>query len=124
MIDFKVPSLPVSINSLYKINFQHRCVFLSNEGRSFKNLVKSYMPPYKVEPDTKYYLNAEFHSRWHYKNGKNKRADIQNLTKVLVDAIFERLGVDDSWLYSFCCQKVEDEKAFTYVVLREHERED
>jgi len=119
MIGFKVPALPQSVNSLYRINFQHKCIFLSNEGRAFKNMVKNYMPPCIFDKDTKFHLNAEFHGKWTYKNEKNKKADIQNLTKVLIDAIFERLQVDDSWLYSFCCQKVEDDKTFTYVVLKE-----
>jgi len=112
---FKIPSLPQSINSMYKINYGHRRIYLSEEGRAFKYEVKMFMPAMKFPKDSKFYLDMEFHGNWLYKNGKNKRADVQNLIKILIDAIFEGIGGDDSYVYGLRATKVQDEKIYTWV---------
>ena len=116
-LTFKVPMLPQSINSLYKINYAHRVMYMSDEGRMFKETVKKYMPPSSFPPDIKYSIKMFFHGNWKYKNGKNKRADIQNLIKLLIDAVFEKLGVDDSYVYYLSAGKTQDTKTFTRVVI-------
>ncbi len=74
------------------------------------------MPPMEFPVDTKFYIEMHFVGQWKYKNGNNKRADIQNLIKILIDAIFEKIGRDDSWVYSLAAYKIQDEKeAYTKV---------
>lgn len=116
-LEFKIPMLPQSVNGLYKINFSHRTIYLSSEGRQFKLVTKQFMPPFTFKENSKFNLEMHFHGQWLYKNGKNKRADIQNLTKILIDAIFEKLGVDDSFLYSLMATKIQSDKTFTKVII-------
>ena len=104
---------------MVKINYNFRRVYLSNEGRAFKQLVKNCMPPMKFPLDCKFYMEMHLNGTWHYKNMKNKRADIQNLTKILIDAVFEMLGRDDSWLYSLSAFKHENKTPHTIVVLED-----
>ncbi len=113
---FKIPDLPESINSLYKINYHTKQVYMSNAGRAYKMKVKMYMPSFKAK-ETKYSIRMDFNGHWLYKNGKNKRADIQNLTKVLIDAVFERIGVDDSYIYKLEAYKIQNNSQYTLVTL-------
>lgn len=108
---FEVPLLPVSINKLYGIhviNGRPR-VFLGHEGRRFKEQAKMFMPAKKGWPNQQSMLSlkAELHGPWFYKNGKIKKADIMNLDKVLCDAISEKYGFDDSWIWKRTIEKVE-----------------
>ena len=107
---FKIPALPESINSLYRINYAHHVIYLSQEGRAFKQIAKSYMPPMKFPKGAKFRIVMTFCRNWHYKNKKNRRADIQNLIKILIDAIFEHIGVDDSYVYQLAAIKKHDPK--------------
>lgn len=105
---FTVPALPPSYNVHFKINYGSRQIYLSNTARAFKNLTKYSMPPTDFKEDSRFKMEMEYHGRWHYKNGKVKRKDIQNLDKILIDAIFERIGCDDSRLWEIKGTKVED----------------
>lgn len=117
---FKIPLLPQSINSMYKVNYRTRHVYLSEEARQFKWQAKGYMPPIKFPEGTKFHLNLIFCGNWNYKNGKNRRADVQNLVKILIDAIFEHAGEsDDSYVFGVCAYKVQSNTEYTMVKIRE-----
>lgn len=77
------------------------------------------MPALKFPKDSKFSISMQFHSNWKYKNGNNKRADIQNLIKILIDAIFEKLGVDDSYVYHLEALKIQSKAHFTLVTLKD-----
>lgn len=102
---------------MYKINYGHRRIYLSEEGRAFKYETKMFMPAMKFPKDSKFSIDMAFHGNWLYKNGNNKRADVQNLIKILIDAIFEGIGVDDSYVYELSAKKVQDTEIFTKVVV-------
>ena len=74
---FKVPGIPKSINSIYKINYNTRQVYLSEEGRLYKTVVKMYSPPLKFEETALLQIKAEVYTNWYYKNGKLKKQDVQ-----------------------------------------------
>jgi len=80
------------------------------EARLFKTNAKFYIPKFKVQPNDKVICKIKAHNDWYYKNGKLKKADVQNLTKVIIDAISEKLGFDDSQVWRATTDKVQSEK--------------
>jgi len=80
------------------------------EVRMFKTNSKVYIPVYKVGKNDKVFIKIKAHNNWYYKNGKLKRADVQNLTKVIIDAISEKLGFDDSQVFRATTDKVQSER--------------
>lgn len=71
-------------------------MFLKSEGRVFKQRACLFMPPRTLPPSPAVFkVYVEFSSKWVHENGSIKRFDIQNLEKVLLDAIGERYGVGD-----------------------------
>ena len=107
---FTIPDLPQSVNSLYKINYGHRVVYLSPQGRMYKNKVKLHMPPMEFPPNAFFEVTLRFFGEWFFKNGKVKRIDVQNLIKILLDALFERIGVDDSRIFGLAAFKEQSEE--------------
>lgn len=81
-------------------------MFLKQEGRRFKDNAKMFMP--KIEmPEAPVVLELRIvmsHS-WICKNGNIKRFDIQNLEKILIDAIAERYGFGDERIWKKECAK-------------------
>jgi Holliday junction resolvase RusA-like endonuclease len=115
-VKFVVPGLPESMNSLYKFNTLTRTMYISREAREYKNDVKRFMPPCKFNT-SRFHITIDLRGNWFYKNGKVKRADIQNLTKLLIDSIFEKLGLDDSSVWSMLVTKTQADREETHVEL-------
>lgn len=107
---FTIPDLPTSVNKLYQVNFSHRVVYLSPQGRMYKNKVKLHMPPMTFPDNAFFEVTLRMYGNWFYKNQKVKRIDIQNLIKILLDGIFERLGVDDSRIFALAAFKEQSEE--------------
>lgn len=99
---FTIPSLPPSMNSLYNIFFKLRRVELKPEARIWKSRMKEYVPV-KVKPpkDVLISIDAVYYGDWWFKNGNLRRVDGPNLEKLLFDMICEKLGVDDSSVFSW-----------------------
>jgi len=106
-IRFQIPSLPSSINQIYAINFGQRHIFLRPEVKRWKTDMKVYIPKWKPS-DTGYIrVDIDIYSNWFYKNGKVKRADLQNLEKVLIDTICEKIGIDDKFIFYKNSKKIQ-----------------
>jgi len=119
MYKFKIPLVPESVNGLYKINYAHRVIYLSDEGKAFKYQAKLYIPRTDFTEDDTLSVSVSYHSNWFYKNGKIKRADSPNLDKLMIDTLFEAIGVDDSHLWQWSSQKVQEQDTrFTMVEMR------
>lgn len=71
----------------------------------------------EVSDEDRFHLRISVHANWYYKNGKMKKQDIQNMDKLLVDALFQKLGCDDSRLWYMELDKVQDEKEYTIIEL-------
>lgn len=112
---FSLP-FPPSMNGLYGINFQMRSVYLTNDARYWKSKAKLMIPKIPFVAD-KYYVELEFHNSWYFKNGKMKKSDVQNLIKIVVDAICEKLGFDDSLVWLFSAVKIQSDKPKVQVKL-------
>jgi len=93
-------------------------VCLTPEAHHFKNQVKMSIPPCNFTSNDKFSIEIEYHSNFTYANGKNKKIDLQNLDKLLIDAIFDRIGLDDSAIWEMKAWKVQSNQDKTVVRLR------
>ena len=118
-LEFKIPLLPPSVNSAYKINHLQRRMYLSRESNDFKFLVKTYMPFFKVKEGGLVEISVEYHGNWHTKEGKVRKADGMNLDKLLYDAISERLGIDDSCFFKWGGEKIQSPTNYCMVKIKE-----
>lgn len=120
LTEFTVPgNIPPSYSASFKINYGLRQTYLSQEARSFKDKVKVHMPSHKLklQPTDRLIMHNKYHADWYFKNGKIKKKDVQNLDRLLVDAVFKGLGIDDSNLFCVINEKVQAEKEKTIVKL-------
>ena len=116
---FKIPQLPPSSNEMYIINFRQRRVVLHPKASAFKYQVKLFTPRMTFPHWSLLAVHAEYHANWFTKNEKKpKRRDAQNFNKLLYDAIFEKISIDDSFAFSGSWAKIQnDSKEFTLVTL-------
>jgi Holliday junction resolvase RusA-like endonuclease len=120
---WKIPCLPVSMNKLYSINFVKRCVYMTSEARTFKNNTKLCIGNFSTTKSDKLTLSLDVHTDWFFKNGNPKKSDIQNLIKVVVDAVSERLGFDDSQIWSFSANKIQSTDNYCTITLEKQNEE-
>lgn len=118
MITFRIDGLPPSYNRMFNINYNFREIYLSDEARHFKTKVKFAVPFFSVTTADTYGMDIEYHSNFKTKCGKNKKIDTHNCDKLLIDAIFEKLGIDDSYLWERREKKIQDKETYTMVTIR------
>lgn len=94
-------------------------MFLKSEARAFKEKAKLFMPPRTLEPSSRLSLSITIGACWMFKNGNVRKLDIQNLEKILIDAIADKYSFDDSRVWQKYCKKVEAEKEEVKVLLEE-----
>lgn len=104
---FKINSIPPSYNAMFKINYNFKEVYLSDTARAFKQLVKLSMPAIEFKDDSLFKIDIVYCYNWFYKNFNPRKLDIQNMDKLLLDAVFEKLGLDDSRVFVFNQKKVQ-----------------
>lgn len=114
---FKIQGIPPSYNKHFNINYQFKEVYLTQEARDFKRTVKACTPVMlNLSSDTKLRLAIEYNHDWYFKNGKILKCDIQNLDKLLIDALADKLGIDDSQFFEIHLFKVQNVKeSYTLV---------
>ena len=107
IVSFTIPFLPVSCNSIYGISSKGRGVrvFLRSEARAFKEKAKMFMPPRTISQGSFLGLEVNVHAEWFFKNGNVRKLDIQNLEKILIDAIAEKYDVMDQMVWHKSCKK-------------------
>lgn len=114
---WKIPLLPPSMNKLYAINYRTKSVYMTSEARNFKSQMKLFITPFAINSSDKLSLKLDVNTNWYFNNGNLKKSDIQNLIKVVVDALSERLGFDDSQVWSFTANKVQASESFIWLEL-------
>lgn len=82
-------------------------MFLKTEARQFKEKAKMFMPPRTIKEEALLGLDVEVRTRWKTEKGTARKLDIQNLEKILIDAISEKYYFDDSRVWQKRCLKVE-----------------
>lgn len=113
-----IPAIPPSYNKHLKIVFNLRYIELTREAKDFKNTVKRYMTPWEVSTNSMFDIDISIHNSWFFKNNKLQKKDVQNLDKLLCDAIFEKLGIGDEQIRDLHTHKVRDKKTFTQVTIK------
>lgn len=118
---FRVDFLPTSVNKMYSYNHHSKTMYLTEEARHFKMAIKIACPKVEfVSKQPKIRIEIWYHSpAWICKNGKFKKRDIQNMDKMVFDAISERLGVDDSHVFYHTGEKVIDTEEYTEIEIGE-----
>lgn len=118
-ITFVVAQIPPSYAQSLKVNFRNREMYLSQEARDFKTKVKLNVPKWKLDKDKNYIfsMHNKYNYNWYCKNGNVVKRDVQNMNRLLIDAVFDRLGRDDSTIFVVTDEKVQSEKEFTEVTL-------
>jgi Holliday junction resolvase RusA-like endonuclease len=109
LIEFTIPAIPISYSRAMQVNFRLKQVYLSQEGRRFKDKVKVYMPSHKLKlKDTdRLIMHNKYYQAWYNKTNPDiKKQDVQNLDRILVDSVFKGLGVDDRNLFCVINEKV------------------
>ena len=96
LVRFTLPALPPSVNGLYQVIYSQRRVELKPEARRWKTQAKEDMPPWERNPENLLRIDVVFEYPRNFKNGKTRRKDCSNLLKLLIDAVAERYGFDDS----------------------------
>lgn len=114
-ITVKIEGLPPSYNEHFKINYSFKEVYLSQEARDYKKRVKVSMPVMEVTEEDKLRITIMYNHNWHYQNGKIRKKDVQNLDKLLIDAICEKLGCDDSQAFEIHLYKIQSNNSFTVI---------
>jgi len=114
---WRIPLLPVSMNKLYAINYRTKQVYMTPEAREFKSKAKLFISSFETTKTDKLSLKLDINCDWYFKNGNPKRSDIQNLIKVVVDMLSERLGFDDSQVWSFSANKIQSSENFCWLEL-------
>lgn len=118
-IRFRLPGLPASMNQIYAINFGQRQVYLRPEVKRWKNDCKPHVPLWRPSGTGYISIELDFYGNWLYKNGKLKRADLQNLEKVTIDTICEKIGVDDKFIVHKVTNKIQsDDHDFVDVQMK------
>ena len=117
MIQFKIPFLPPSVNKAYGWDPVRKSPYLRKEAKMFKDQCKLFIPAVNNLTDQLIKIDLEFWGNWYYKNGRVKKHDGQNLTKILFDAIFEKLGIDDCYIWEWSGQKVQSTETATVVTI-------
>lgn len=107
--NLRIPCLPPSSNNAF-VTVGNRRV-LSKEARAFKDLVQ-WTVKTGPRPLPKFSgpvsVTLTFHSnRWLTKAGKPRRIDLGNMEKLLVDATFEMLHMDDSNIWKLTLRKLD-----------------
>lgn len=93
--EFRIEGLPPSYNKHFQVAWGLKQMWLTPEAHAFKNRVKMCIPPVVVKEEL-LAIEINYIYNFYYKNKKLKKFDTANCDKLLLDAISERLGFDDS----------------------------
>lgn len=119
-VSFSIPSLPPSVNAIYQIIFHQRRVEMKPDVRLWKTQAKEYVPRIEAKDETEFFMiDAVFCYPFFYKNGKVKKLDTQNLLKVMIDAIAEKVGFNDTLVKFGSWQSYHDEDERVYVTVKQ-----
>ena len=117
-LSFTIPSLPPSSNSLYNVLFRLRRVELKPEARLWKSRAKEFTPPFKVGASDWVDVSIILSGNWLSKEGKIRKVDVTNREKLILDAICEKQGWDDSQVWCRrICKSQDVKKEFVSITL-------
>ena len=114
-----VPGLPPTTNSAFIQRGRFRV--LAPKARQWKEDTKALLEAMDLRAPAGFLeVSIHFHSpKWICKNGNVRKADCANVEKLLVDCLFEVLGVDDSMIWKMTLEKVMDKTEWTEIEVKE-----
>lgn len=119
MIEVKIPFRTPSVNNLYGKTFRHNSVYLKQEGKELKKeiaaIINFSIESWDIPFTNKLSVTTEVHENWLTKKGTVKKKDLANREKFLIDAIFESLGLEDSYIFEHTMRKIQSEKEFAII---------
>lgn len=118
-VRFTIPSLPPSTNGLYQIIYSQRRVELKPEARQWKSASKEYVTRFQPRAGALVAVDATFHYRFHYANGKPRVFDAANLLKLMIDCIAEKCGFNDCLVRHGSWASVDSTSEKVEITLRE-----
>jgi len=132
MIEVDLP-YPPSVNKAYATTRSGRRL-LTSEGKLYKQSIRdvigqkysAYTPELSGLGDKPLCLTVKLYTRtenkgWSEGKAKNryKRVDVSNRVKLLEDALFEALGVDDSLVFRLVVEKIDSYDEYVHINLQE-----
>lgn len=116
---FRLNTIPPSYDKHFKIDFHTHQIYLTKEAKDFKKTVFLTTPNMNIREDSLFKIKIDIHNNWYYKNKGLKKQDVQNMDKLLIDALFQKLGIDDSRLMYISINKIQDTTQYTEIELEE-----
>jgi len=105
-----------SVNSMYRVTRQGK--FLKREALNLRTkIIKDIKDikdvknkgQYETLRDKKLTVGIIFIENWLYKNGEERRADLDNRLKFLIDSVFKGLNLEDKMIYELYARKEQSE---------------
>ncbi len=117
LLTLSIPYLPPSVNTHYMFRVQggRIKVALSAAAAKWKADAALFMGPHKLR-DEKYRVQVILVSKWHDKTEEPLRKDCRNHGKLAVDALFERYGKNDKWVWDDRVLKVDDDEVEGVII--------
>lgn len=118
-IRFKLTSVPPSVNSLYNVIFSLKRVEMKPEVRLWKTRAKMLIPAWKPKNlnETGFlYFKMDLYTQLYAKDGvKVLKFDVQNMLKVCIDAVCEKIGIDDKFITECNVRKIQSDSEYVEV---------
>ena len=128
ILQITIPHKPLTTNHIYgRTRFGK--TYLKEEAKNFKEMVKGIMNGSKLNYDPKkHYISLETYfylSRFYTNSGSInlKAGDIDNFKKILIDAIFESLCINDAYICDGFDRKRYGLEDKTIVIVKVERRE-
>ena len=112
-IRFKITSVPPSVNSLYNVIFSLKKVEMKPEVRLWKSKAKMMIPvwrPTKIGTSGFIYFKMDIYTKLYCNNGTVRKFDVPNMEKVTIDAVCEKIGIDDKFIVDSHARKIDCDK--------------
>ena len=112
LLSLSIPYLPPSVNTHYTFRVEKGRikVALSAAASKWKKDASLFMGPKKLRDDVLYTVEVRLVGQWLDKNGLPIRKDCRNHGKLVVDAVFDRYGLNDKLVWDDRVVKVHDSK--------------
>lgn len=119
-VRFTIPLAFPSVNSLHNLIWSQRRVELKPEIRKWKNDAAVFIPRIVLQSELSLIqVDAVFHYRFYYANGKLREFDTHNAVKPLLDLIAGKAGFNDKRVKSGSWDSVDAADEKVVVSLRE-----
>lgn len=121
MIKIIINKRTPSINHLYHQHGFRK--FLSKEAKELRNYIESKVSEQVSKKDIKEYKDKELkvvleiYENWYTKKGTVYRKDLGNKEKFIIDSVFNKLEIDDKFIFNMTMIKVDSKQDKTILTI-------